>query len=491
MACIYLLFPFYSKSSVASIFERKVSVPLVLVLTFLLLASLFRRTMHIDDAWLAEYAYWLNKSGHIKSELFRGFENYEYQIFVCHKLFLIQGAALIKYFGFNLYILKSISLLYSLIAIAFVLAYFNKVVDLKNVWLHFLVFLAIFLANPCFFEYAFVFRPEANVMTFGLISFYFLNQGLNDSKLGCILISAFFAGIAVLTHLNSVIFISAGLLILLFEKRYSYFCVFAFVACLLSSFYFYDILLSNKFEIFFRQLKNDPALESEDFIWYTYILNIIKEHERFFHSPKEILFSVLLLMVVGYNFKYLVTMHKRLSLFTLFLVFSLAVVAHGKTSKYMFIYLPFLCILIVIGLANMQKIGFNRRWANYLLGFYFVGSSFQNSIFIDWKSPSISEQSSQVMKIIPRGSKVLVPFKFIFNEISNYQMQGHHVYRFFEQTGQYYEHKFNPFLISEYFRNEYIVIDDEYINHYKLKSNNNYGPYRLISQGKFMVFKKK
>ena len=481
---------FYKKLPIAYIFDKRVSVSLVLVLVSLFLASLYRRIMHVDDAWLAEYAYWLYKTGHVKSELFRGFEQYENQIFVCHKLFLIQGAALIKHFGFNLYVLKSVSLFYSVWVFIFVYAYLKKVVEKRELMAYFLVFLAIFLPNPCFFLYAFVFRPEVNVVAFGLVSFYFLNEGLNNSKLMHIIFSAFFAGMAVLTHLNGVIFLSAGLLVLLTEKHFKYTVVFGLVGAFTSAFYFYDIS-PNDVDIFLKQLKNDPALENSNFNWYSYAVNILKEHERFFHSPKEIIFSVLLIFVVWFNFDFLKARHKRLLLFTCFLVLSLAIIAHGKTSKYILIYLPFLCLLIVFGLGNMKQNGFKNSLFTFLLAFYFVGSSIQNSILIRWNTPNLSDQTRLVMKSIPKGTKVLTPIGFIFNEISNYQIQGLHVYRFFEDRGLYFEKKFDPFLISAHFQNAYIVMDAEYLAHYNLRPDKNYGRYRLISNGKFMIFKRR
>ena len=90
----------------------QVLLPVFLILLLTLVSSLYHRSMHIDDAWLAEYAWWFSQTGHTKSEMFRGFEHYETQIWVYHKFFIIEGAALIRFFGIDLYILKSMSIFY-------------------------------------------------------------------------------------------------------------------------------------------------------------------------------------------------------------------------------------------------------------------------------------------------------------------------------------------------------------------------------------------
>ena len=80
------------------------------VLASLALASLFRRSVYIDDAWLGERAWWLAREGAVRSELFRAVLDYGERMFVFHKLFALSGAAFIKLFGWSLYTLKSVSL---------------------------------------------------------------------------------------------------------------------------------------------------------------------------------------------------------------------------------------------------------------------------------------------------------------------------------------------------------------------------------------------
>ena len=473
------------KNILAQIFELKIFIPLLV----LFLASMYHRIMHIDDAWLAEYAYWLYKTGHVKSELFRGYESYENQIFVCHKLFLFQGALLIKYFGFDLYILKSLGFFYSVLTLIIIFFYLKSTISPKDVKQHFFFILALLLANPVFFLYSFVFRPETNVMALGLLSFYFLNLGLNNSRLPFVLLSALLSGIAVLTHLNAFIFIFAGIFLLFIEKKYIYLICYGVLSSLISVFYFYDVLVTGDIGSFLNQLANDPALESKNFVWSTYIFNFLKEHERFFHSPKEIIFSVLLIIAITSNFRYLISHHNRLIKYTAFLILALSIISHGKTSKYLLIYLPFLCLIITFSIGNMKEMYNKFNVLSVVLVLYFLCSPIFNFDYMNWTTPTESENSQQVMKNIPKGVKVLAPLNLVFNQISNYQFQGLHVYRFFKEKKMYYKDTFNPFLVAQYFNNDYIIMDKEYINYYKLESYTDYSDYKLLSKGSYWIFK--
>jgi len=472
------------------LFNPKFSLSLGVSGIALFLLSLYNRIMHIDDAWLGEYAYWNFKIGHVKSELFRGFEGYENQIYVCHKFFLMQGSWLIQHFGFDLYVLKSLSLIYIIALLPFIYLYLKENVSKKLRTSYFLIFIALLFTNPIFFEYGFVFRPEINVMTLGFISFFLIDIGLNKKNILLICISGIISGISVLTHLNSIIFILSGLVIILLERKYFYFLIYGLISACISLFYFMDIHSSIDYNQMVHQFINDPALNKEKFIWYTYILNILKEHERFFHSPKEIFFSVILFLVISLNFRFIWNQHRRIFLYSISLVLMLAIIAHGKTSKYSLIYLPFLCLLIVIGLGQQILMQYKLNWVFPFIFIYFMGSSVLNVQMLSWKKKSDSSHNAMLAKNIPLGSKVLAPMQFVFNELNNYQIQGLHCYRFFEKRKQFGNTPFNVFKVAEYFSNEYIIFDEEYIQHYNLTSGKIYGSYKPISIGKEWIYKK-
>lgn len=172
----------------------------LLVLTLFAVASFYHRSCFIDDAWLGERAYWLAHEGVVRSELFRDLLGYEERMFVFHKVFALTGAAFIKLFGWSLYVLKSVSLLY-LVMFLGLLFYYCRRFELS---LPFALPALLLLAHGLIGRAIFVYRPEVMLMTLGFGSFVLLRHFLEQSRWGWLVASAFVAGLCVLTHLNGV-----------------------------------------------------------------------------------------------------------------------------------------------------------------------------------------------------------------------------------------------------------------------------------------------
>ncbi len=89
-------------------------------LTFLLFSllicvvSYLWRVCHFDDPWFAEQMYFLAQEGVVRSELKRGFLDWDQKLYVFHKLHIYIGAVFIKIFGFSLWSVKSLSVVYLL-----------------------------------------------------------------------------------------------------------------------------------------------------------------------------------------------------------------------------------------------------------------------------------------------------------------------------------------------------------------------------------------
>ena len=105
----------------------------LLVLAALAVASLYRRFCFIDDAWLGERAWWLAKEGAARSELFRGEVGYGDRMFVDHKLFTLCGAAFIRLFGWSLYVLKSVSLVFFVLFLGLLWRYCRRFAEAGDV----------------------------------------------------------------------------------------------------------------------------------------------------------------------------------------------------------------------------------------------------------------------------------------------------------------------------------------------------------------------
>ncbi|RLD48145.1 MAG: hypothetical protein DRI88_04135, partial [Bacteroidetes bacterium] len=136
------------------IFKNKFLIPVLVFLVLFFVYSLWRRVPDIDDAWIGIDAYTLAKDGYAHTELMKGINQQEDLFVVHHKLLNLQGALFIKVFGFSLYTLKSVSLLYALIFI--ILFYFytrrwKKLFNKDDLLFAFILLLSF----PWFFKYSF------------------------------------------------------------------------------------------------------------------------------------------------------------------------------------------------------------------------------------------------------------------------------------------------------------------------------------------------
>ena len=155
--------------NVLSVFySKKLQIPILFLLIVLFLYSLYQRIPDIDDAWIGEYAYWLAEDGYVHSELMRGVNKQEVDFVVHHKLFNLNGALFIKLFDFSLYSLKAVSLVYFIVFIIMFYFYTHKWRRLLSKSDFFLALIILF-SFPWTFKYAFLYRPEIMMMTFGFI----------------------------------------------------------------------------------------------------------------------------------------------------------------------------------------------------------------------------------------------------------------------------------------------------------------------------------
>src|SRR5690606_37390658 len=102
----------------------------------------------------------------------------------------------------------------------------------------FLLALTLVLLNCLIQEYCFVYRPETMVMCAGLASHYFLLK--DEIKVGGYnwILSSVLAGLCVLTHLNGLIFIGAGVVFLCLSERFKAAFLYGLIASLISALYF-------------------------------------------------------------------------------------------------------------------------------------------------------------------------------------------------------------------------------------------------------------
>jgi hypothetical protein len=402
--------------------------------------SLFGRTADIDDAWIGEYAYWFAKDGYVHSELMRGINNQEINFVVHHKLFNLHGALFIKLFGFSLYSLKAVSLLYFIIFLLLFYFYtfkWKKLFDKTDIWFSFIVIFSF----PWIFKYVFLYRPEVMMMTFGFLGFILLEKFLETKKSNScyLMISGIFFGLSMAAHLNGIILVSAGFFLLLINRRYGAVVIYGIGALLAFSIYFYDLTDTASFVLWKHQFFESPSLDSiqAGSLWFKPIINLLNEHMRYFHNFQIIVFSIFLISTLITGYPFLAKNNTRLLQFAILVAVLTGVIAMHKSRQYFLLNFPYLVLLIVLtfraifdGKIRTFKFGSPEQIKGLLFMFFiiYVGASnyFNIQLAIQKFSPDQNrELALKYAKADISQMKIVAPMTFIFNEINNFdQIQG-------------------------------------------------------------------
>ncbi|MDG0817366.1 ArnT family glycosyltransferase [Bdellovibrio svalbardensis] len=443
-----------------------------LAVVFFLL-SLWHRWIHIDDAWLGEQVYWLIHDGHVRSELFHGFMGHEEKLFVWHKLYIWQGALISKLFGFNIYYLKSLSLAY----LGLIIFTFRKIFNFYKLegYLWHLGLLLLF--TSCWvFELGFTFRPDLAVTSFGLLSFYCLKIAKEEGARFALL-AGILAGLATASHLNGILMIGSGIVLLIWRKDFRGTLIFAASAGLLSLFYLHDIHSLAELHTFWLQFKNDPSINREFSGPLHYLWKLIDEQRRYLHSPMEIAYTLLLTVLVLPNAKLLFKKDSELVIYVLTLCLLLALISHGKTSKYLIYAQPFFFLAILIS--------WPKRIPLWKVPFILI--CLGTATYLNIKTyilPNRDEIASfeQLASILPENTKIVAPLDFIFNQIERFeQIQGIQVYEFFVLEGRMKQDAPSFFSMAAKFNRDYIVLNAAAMTFFEIKEKN-YPPYEFLKR---------
>lgn len=410
-------------------------VKLLIVVNLLLYVySLWQRQPDVDDAWIGEHAYWLVKNGFVKSDLMYGITSQEIRQIVHHKLFTLNGALFVKTFGFSLLTLKSVSLVWFIGFLILFLVYVKRKLGEEAGWLA----LLLITTNAFIFQYSFVYRPEIMVMTLGFASYIFLEKHFNNSGgWQYAALSGALAGLAATAHLNGLIFVASGFTILLLRWKLRSMIVFSTFAVLFLGIYFYDFTSEYNFSFWLYQINDSPALHKSQILPSSllFIAKLFNEHLRFFHSPKEISLSLLLIFLLVINFRTLKKETLLLQYFTALVVF-LSLLAVHTTPKYLLLYMPFIVLTITISFIDIynQRASSSRlkwrltysktyQWSLGLLTLLFATHLFWNFIIATDKfDPGKNRLLAQkYFGTNTQGIKVLAPMTFIFDEMGRFE----------------------------------------------------------------------
>lgn len=483
-----------------------------LKIVFLLLVGLYvyglwARDADIDDAWIGEHAYWLAEEGFVKSELMRGIVNSEEYLIIHHKLLTLHGALFIKLFGFSVYSLKFVSLLYFFV---FLLLFYKYTVNWKGLFSKsdFLFSLIILISFPWIFKFSFIFRPETMLMTFGFISFMLLEQVVQTENKHYFksLLAGLMGGLSIATHLNGIIVFGTGFIILLLYKKFKETIPFVAAGIVGLSLYFYDFTRDYNFAYWLSQFSANPAMDGaiiKGLLWLP-ISNFLNEYLRYFLNPTIFVFTFFSVLSLLVGAKFLYKKHRFLFIYTLVSILLMATLIFHKYQQYILIFLPLVVIIMVIVWKEMSngKITFKSPFINkiikplFIVAFvcYVCVSIFAN-IELAVKKFSIDKNRNIAKTYIsedPSKLNIIAPMAFIFNEIEFFnRIHGEICYVEFQKTdptvsGNGFFKKARSFDIS------YIILTPFYRNLLGLKHMNgisNTHGYKVLQDGDLLILK--
>ncbi len=421
--------------------------------------SFYHRMPNEDEAVIAGHTFFFNKLGYVKSDLYGGY-GYDWEIrqYFYHKFFVLAGSFFSSIFGFNIYIFKSVSILFALLLFFYIYLYIRDFYPGFNTKNFFIISSILLLWNNIFFNQSFMYRPEIMVATLGFISFYYIKKGGHTDKYLYYILSGCFAGMSAFTHLNGLIFCVAGGIFLLLKKKIKQDFVFSISAIALCLLYFFDIHSIEELNKLHLQITTDPnVIDHENPLAF-----LLKEQMRFFWSIKEISFSLLFFVPLIFSFKRLKNTSLDLLIYLVLLVISLGMLAHGKTTKYALNYYPFMVLVITNIILNIRDYNKGLRYGVVILSlFYFIVQGVYNIKLFEEKI-DIYRRTEYISSLMPeKNVKVSAPSVFVFNEIFNYTIRGviafDHHYSAFKPTEKRTIDKY--FQFAKEHGDKYIIVD--------------------------------
>jgi len=449
---------------------------------------------NLDEAIIGEWSYRLASTGKASSYLYEGLHlGYENQVFVYHKLYTFLGAIVISVFGFNYYILKLISIIFFIGLIWVIWKYLTR--QIEEIKLRNAIFLTSFFIlgfNALIFDQGFIYRPECMMSFLGFISFLYISKSLQGDKKAA-WIAGVFAGAAAVTHLNGVIFIGAGGLVLLIHKRNIIDPLkFAIPAVLISLLFFVDINSSEKMYTTIFQWSNEPNMVGAE---KNYFIKLFTEHKRYFHGASEILLTLPFFFFSFIYRKKISKLFPGLLSFTYTTIVIFGLLSHGKTPKYLLLFYPYLALITALGLVALwDKSRKSKNLLYIVIAFYFTINIVTLSKDINFRLTNLQQRNRSIVGLLPdKSAKIMAPECTIFGTIETHQIVGVLSYYHYCLISGKDSEKNNPlefisfcaqnnykYIINDYHTNTDKFWDKEYFK--KCKVGDNLGLYTVFYQ---------
>lgn len=432
------------------------AVSLLLLLVFVV--SLFVRRFNGDEGIIGEWAYWLANIGEARSMLYYSyFGEKAFSLPIYHKFYTFLLAGVIKLFGFSPFYLRLISLL-SFAGVVWLSKVYLKQNQITAFTLPLLI--GIYLAQSLWFNFAFLARPELMMAFLALTVFVLLKQFSTTRHWKWAFFAGLVSGLSFYTHLNGLAIIAAGGLFLLFRFQWKAVISYGLSAFLVASLFVLDI--PGTYLGLLHELSQAPDVENTSFSPARLLMKVLTEHERFFHNAGLAVFSLTVLLSLVFTWKRQKIQNADLLLFTVLLVFSLSILTHGKTHKYLLYYMPFMVLMTL----NALQFLFSTQAKTKILvisvfllagaGISMVDYLKEYPYFVDVK-PRNQAMADQMEK----GKTVLAHDGFVFGQVENFEVRSPIIFFFthkdFTENNQEDRLEYLTFAYEKGY--EYVAID--------------------------------
>ena len=389
-------------------------------------STLYHRVVHFDDAWLAEQAYSLRRDGYVHSELFRGLNGWENQLFVFHKAYAYALALTMSVLGESLWAVKATTLLFVMGGLLLLLRYFRGQAEAQ--WLA----AVLYLGCGAVVTFGFTGRPEAMVMCCGLASYVVLARS-PESGWGAVAVAGSLAGLAALAHLNGLIYLAAGVLWLLTTSRgWCRAFGFGLAGAGVAGLYLVDALVAGQLPVLFQQFLYDPVNKAN--LSLNAKLRVMAAFPNMFlHSDAELTITLVVVLSL------LLTAGRRPVLppalrYLLLLLGLFWLLTKSATVYYILLFVPFFVIVSVEAAVGATALPVWRlRLLLLVLVLYPLGSVVRARYL--WHEnatyPQPELENRRLAAHMPcLHRKVVAPIDFIFGEFDNYRIHSLTYYSF-------------------------------------------------------------
>ncbi len=236
-----------------------------------------------------------------------------------------------------------------------------------------------------------------------------------------IILAGVLAGLAMLCHLNGVIFLIAGLVTLIYIKNFRGALLFSIAGGITGAFYFADIIpVADGLSTWYYQFRNDPATQNA-FGWEAKVMVLLTYPKLFFESPEQAALSIVLVYLLITQRTFIKNIPAVLKIYSLVIFITFWLITKNGSGTYIPLFMPFMLVLIyeLYKLSNVKSIGFKLIIAVYfVIGLY--GTI--EIIYANFNKPYLPDAYKQLRTKLPYKKNGLVPLTFFFNE---YEQYGH------------------------------------------------------------------